>query len=156
MPAILKLGTALVQRLKYGKQIGKMSKSGLLCFQKGNIKKTVQYTTIDPSSGKILTKKIINHHGNNCTNGTVFDANNNITSVFEHYSDPMMSGHASNNKFAKKLRTIRDEYNKYGQHTFHSDVTLFPTQKPDWLEINSLINDKTAAYCFKVKKQIYK
>lgn len=151
MLGILKLGTALAQRLKYGKQIGKMSKSGLLCFQKGNLKKSVQYTTVDTKSGKIVGIKVIIHPSKNCTNGTVFDARNNITSTFEQYSEPIMSGTASNNQFAKKTRTIRDEYNKYGQNTSHSDVTLFPTQKAGWLEISSFINGKTSAFCVKVK-----
>ena len=123
----------------YGKPIGKASKSGLICFGK-KIKGGKQYTTVNGETGKLVRKKNIFTNGNNYRTSTTFDSKGNVTSTGEIMREPVGYGQASRNQGAYKVRTIHDDYNRYGQVTNHRDVTFKPSSSETKAEVFSNIN----------------
>ena len=141
-----KLGQVFVNSgryFRYGKQIGQMSSNGRVCFARSIRNGGTSYTTIEARTGKLVTKKVVYTHDNGYRQGTTWDAKGNVTSTFEHTVKRRCGSHASNNKLAGEFRNIRDEYNKLGQTTFHSDVTFKPTNQTGWLAVDSCVNRKS-------------
>ena len=137
------LGNSLVKAgrtWQYGKQIGKMSPSGLLTFAKKS-KNDVTYTTLDALTGEV--RKIKNLHKNDGgISGMVMNADGNVTSSFDILKTPIMYDIVSKNQFANKLQTYRKEFNKWGQTTHSSDVFTIPADKPGYLNIIKKVNDE--------------
>lgn len=122
-----KLGTYLFGASKgLGKQIGKVSKSGLITFEK-TVNGGKVYTTIEKGSGKVVRTKKINEFDHN-REIFCYDGKNNLTSHTAILKEPTNFGLASKNQFADKTRIIKDEYNRFGQTVHHSDTVLSPMQ----------------------------
>jgi hypothetical protein len=100
----------------------------------------MQYTTLNNATGKVVRTKNIFTDANGYKYGTTWDAKGNVTSDFTHSVQRSYSGSASNNQFAGEIRNIRNEYNKLGQTTFHSDVTFKPSDQTGWLVVDSSVN----------------
>ena len=120
-----KLGTYLFGATKgLGKQIGKVSKNGLIVFEKAG-KGGKVYTTVEKGSGKVVRIKKINE-SDHYKDIFSYDGKNNLTSHTEIIKEPNGFGPTSPNQFANKVRIIREEYNRFGQTVHSSDTELTP------------------------------
>lgn len=121
-----KLGTYLFGASKgLGKQVGKVSKSGLVVFEKTGKGGRV-YTTVEKGSGKIVKTKKVNYTSDKNKEIFTYDGKNNLTSHTEILKEPNSFGLASHNQFADKTRIIKEEYNRFGQTMHSSDTELTP------------------------------
>lgn len=106
----------------YGVQIGKTAKNGSSCFLKKSHGQDV-FTTLD-KSGSLVQSKVVNHITPNYTVGYTKNLKGDVISKFEKIVEPLFS--STNNRFAKKIRNIHTEYNRFGQKTLSSDKTFSP------------------------------
>lgn len=137
------VGLKAIQSLKYGKQIGKISKSGLACYAKeGKGGGLTTYTTVNALTGeKVLTKELVKQ-GNEYTYSYVRDAKGNLVAHYEQVKTPIGFGLGSNNSHAYEVRNISERYNKFGQVTDHRDITLTPAINATEANITYNINGK--------------
>lgn len=138
--------TSCRRTIKYGKQVGKVSKSGVSCYaKKEGI--TTKYTTLNHVTGDVKKQKFLHKPSENYMYGQTYDAQNNLVETFEQVKERKGYGLAADNKFAKVIRNVRETYNKFGQKTSSRDITVQPTKKAGWLEINSCVNGNTSGKC---------
>ena len=135
--SLRKIGTAIMKG--YGKQIGRTSKSGLICFEK-NFKGGKQYTLIEEKSGKLVRQKNIFKDGKTYQYHTTVDNKGNVISTGTIAREQAGFGPASRNQGAYKVRTIHEDYNRYGQVTNHRDVTFTPSVAETKATVFSNIN----------------
>lgn len=146
---IFGLGSKLVRALKYGKQIGNVSKSGLACYAKSGRKGETIYTTVNALNGDFVRTKRINQRDPDYRTAFAWDNKGNLTASYETVKTPISCDVASNNQFAFKVRNISRRYNKFGQETNHRDVTLTPSTKELGVNINYYVNENaTTRYLF--------
>lgn len=143
-------GLKLVQSLKFGKQLGNVSKNGLACYAKSGRKGTTTYTTVNALNGDIVRAKRIIKQGNTHSIATVWDNKGNVTAFYETIKTPLANfGHASHNQFAFETRNMSQRYNKFGQVTDSRDVTFKPSTRELGVNINYHVNEKaTTRYLF--------
>lgn len=134
------------QKVQYGKQIGTMSKSGLLCFEKTGKHGESIYTTVNAATQKVVkTKTVRTQKG--FMEGFTKDADGNVISRFSQSREAVGYGMESFNVHAAKVRNIYSRYNKMGQTTYTHDITYQPTKHAGSLEVQSCINGEYANYC---------
>jgi len=123
---------------RYGKQIGKVSKNGAICYGK-KLSNGMQYTTIDSATGQV--KKVKRMYGDaKFHNYTLWDGNGNVLASGSKINTPISYGTASHNKFAHKSRIERFDYNHFGQVVNHRVVNCAPNMNKPTYEVLKNVN----------------
>ncbi len=125
--ALKKFVGAVVNRVKYGKQIGKVSQAGYTCRAYGShAKDGSKFYTVFDKNGKIVSRKHTITTGQHKAFHT-FDAQGNQTVYSSSYKERVGSGLASHNQFANKIHNYREKYNKLGQVIDSKSITFEPS-----------------------------
>lgn len=136
------VGLKVFQSLKHGTQIGKMSKTGLVCYAKNGKNGLTTYTTVNALTGeKVLTKKV-GKQSNIYKYSNVWDAKGNLLVHHEQIKTPVGVGFASHNSHAYEVRNISERYNNFGQVTDKRDITFTPAINETAANITYSINGK--------------
>lgn len=132
----------LVNTARYGKQVGRVSKSGLSCYAKTN-KTGKLYTTVNSRTGEVVRTKQFANVQDNYYNTYTYDAKGDLIASSDFSRSRIGYGLASKNSKAYVQRVISKKYNSFGQMVDSRDVTFKPdTQKPQAF-IFSRINGET-------------
>lgn len=132
----------VVQSLKYGKQIGKISKSGMACYAKKGGNGCTTYTTVNTLTGEKVLTKNITKQSNGYSYSNVWNAKGDLIAHYEQVKTPVGYGLGSYNSHACKVRNISERYNKFGQVTDKRDITFTPASNATEANITYSINGK--------------
>ena len=133
----------LPRTLKYGSQVGKISKSGLACYAKKGKNGLTSYTSVNALTGEVVLKKD-QFLQNNYRCSTVWNGKGDVVAYYEHVKTPLFGGLASDNSHACEVRNISKKYNKFGQIVDNRDVTMTPSVSSTEVNIHYSINGKNA------------
>ena len=127
------LGEKLTQKgfqSNYGQQIGKISKSGLMCFKKAKGNK-VTYTTLDALTEDVVrTKQVITQSKDKLStlkDFYTYDAKGNLLEHATMHRSQQGFGLANNNAFSAKIVNFREEFNKFGQPISYNYTEITPS-----------------------------
>lgn len=133
-----KVVSAVVNRVKYGKQIGKVSQAGYKCYGKTNKAGQQVYTLFDKNGKLVSTKKMVNNGGRK--DFYTCDAKGNMLVHSSTYTEKLSFGFASDNQFAKKIINDRERYNKMGQTIDKRRMMFAPSTTKQQATVFSNIN----------------
>lgn len=138
--ALKKFVGAVVNRVKYGKQIGKVSQAGYTCRAYGShAKDGSKFYTVFDKNGKIVSRKHTITTGQHKAFHT-FDAQGNQTVYSSSSKERVGSGLASDNQFSKRIVNHRETYNKMGQTIDRRTITFEPSLTETKATVFSNIN----------------
>lgn len=105
---------AIITRAKYGKQIGRVSQSGLACYGKKNAAGKL-YTTVNNKTGEVVRTKQFADMQPNYYSTLTRDAKGDVIATSTVYKSQNGYGPASHNSKAFNIRTSSERYNSLGQ-----------------------------------------
>lgn len=127
-----------VKTAKYGKQIGQVSKSGLVCYGKAEKGGGKVYTTLNAKTGEVVRTKRFANIGKNYHDTYTYDAKGDLIGSTNFYKQKIGYGMSSDNSKAFRTRVISTKYNRFGQTIERRDVSL----KPDITEPKAFIHSR--------------
>lgn len=136
--ALRKIVGAVVNRVKYGKQIGKVSQAGYKCYGKTGKAGSQVYTLFD-KNGKLVSKKKV-FDGSSYKNVHTYDAQGNQIAYSSQLKEKVGFGFASDNKFSYKILNHREKYNKMGQTIDRRTIEFEPSTTKQKATVFSTIN----------------
>lgn len=144
--ALRKIVGAVVNRVKYGKQIGKVSQAGYKCYGKTSRKGDQIYTLFDKNGKLVSKKKVFNHANQSFKAGFslkdvhTYDAKGNLIVASQTSKEKVGFGLASDNKFSYKICNHREKYNKMGQTIDSRTIEFEPSTTKQKATVFSNIN----------------
>lgn len=144
--ALRKIVGAVVNRIKYGKQIGKVSQAGYKCYGKTGKAGSQVYTLFDKNGKLVSKKKVFNDAEQSFVNGYSFknvhtyDAQGNQIAYSSQSKEKVGFGLSSKNKFSNKIINHREKYNKMGQTIDSRTIEFEPSTTKQKATVFSTIN----------------
>lgn len=136
--ALRKIVGAVVTRVKYGKQIGKVSQAGYKCYGKTGKAGSQVYTLFD-KNGKLVSKKKV-FDGSSYKDVHTYDAQGNQIAYSSQSKEKVGFGLSSKNKFSYKILNHREKYNKMGQTIDRRTIEFKPSTPEPKATVFSNIN----------------
>ncbi len=122
---LLKIGTKIATRIKYGKQVGKLSISNYGLYAKKSKGKSI-YTVFNHNINRVEQQKTVFNPSKDYRYSVLKDHKGNVIQTTEKTTLQNGFGFSSNNKFTPKQRVINTKYNKFGQAIDRRDITMTP------------------------------
>lgn len=132
--------STIATRARYGKQIGKASKSGLVCYEKTN-KTGRLYTTVNSKTGEVVRTKQFANEQDNYFNAFIYDAKGDLIRSTTYLQSPNGFGLASRNSQAFNTRVVSKRYNALGQTIDSRDINFKINSERPRAFVHSYINN---------------